>query len=192
MTTTLAKSFTGISMQPGVAGEQLYKRRPDCGYPIMNSSPTFTKIIRVLIADDHPAVREGLAAILRSAKDIEVVAEATDGAEVCRLYDQLSPDVLMLDLRMPKKGGLQVVTELMSRHDPKPRIIVMATYEDEDDIPRTLSAGARDYVLKAAPVRQIRQAVRTVALGESRSSDRSDLLRSSSYGASAKAGEVAP
>jgi DNA-binding NarL/FixJ family response regulator len=127
---------------------------------------------------------------LRSAKDIEVVAEATDGAEVCRLYDQLSPDVLMLDLRMPKKGGLQVVTELMSRHDPKPRIIVMATYED--DIPRTLSAGARDYVLKAAPVRQIRQAVRTVAFGESRSSDRSDLLRSSSYGASAKAGEVAP
>src|SRR4029077_18354543 len=108
---------------------------------------TGTQPIRVIIADDHPAIREGLAAIFRSQNDIEVVAEATDGEEACELYDQLSPDVLVLDLRMPKKDALQVVIELTSSpRAPKPRIIVMATYEEEEDH-RTLNAGARGYVL---------------------------------------------
>ena len=75
---------------------------------------TGTQPIRVIIADDHPAIREGLAAIFRSQNDIEVVAEATDGEEACELYDQLFPDVLVLDLRMPKKDALQVVIELTS------------------------------------------------------------------------------
>lgn len=69
-------------------------------------------LYRVLIADDHPIVREGLAPILRSENDIKLVAEATDGEEACKLYDEHTPDVLMLDLRMPKKDGLQVITEL--------------------------------------------------------------------------------
>jgi DNA-binding NarL/FixJ family response regulator len=91
-----------------------------------------------------------LAAIFRSQTDIEVVAEAADGEEACELYDQLSPDVLLLDLRMPKKDALPAIIELMSSpRAPKPRIIVMATYEEEEDIHRTLSAGARGYVLKA-------------------------------------------
>jgi two-component system, NarL family, response regulator len=125
---------------------------------------TETQPIRVIIADDHPAIREGLAAIFRSQNDIKVVAEAADGEEACQLYDQLSPDVLVLDLRMPKKGALQAVSELMSRaRAPKPRIIVMATFEEEEDIHRILRAGARGYVLKAAPPQDIRQAVRTAA-----------------------------
>jgi DNA-binding NarL/FixJ family response regulator len=129
---------------------------------------TETQPIRVIIAGDHPAIREGLAAILRSQNDIKVVGEAADGQEACQLYDQLSPDVLVLDLRMPKKDALQVVIELMSSpRAPKPRIIVMATYEEEEDIHRTLSAGAIGYVLKAAPPEYIRQAVRTAAGGES-------------------------
>jgi DNA-binding NarL/FixJ family response regulator len=131
--------------------------------------------IRVIIADDHPVIREGLAAILRSQNDIEVVAEATDGEEACELYDQLSPDVLLLDLRMPKKEGLLAVIELMSSpRAPKPRIIVMATYEGEEDIHRTLSAGARGYVLKAAPPEYIRRAVR-------RAAGRESLLSSGTY-----------
>ena len=129
---------------------------------------TGTQPIRVRIADDHPAIREGLAAVFRSQNDIKIVAEAADGEEACQLYDQLSPDVLVLDLQMPKKDALQVVIELMSRpRAPKPRIIVMATYEEEEDIRRTLSAGASGYVLKAAPPEYIRQAVRTAAGGES-------------------------
>jgi two-component system, NarL family, response regulator LiaR len=88
---------------------------------------SLTHQITVVIADDHPVVRQGLATILNSQKDIKVVAEASDGEGVCELYDQLCPDVLMLDLRMPKKDGLQVVTELMSRRVSKPRIIVMTS-----------------------------------------------------------------
>jgi DNA-binding NarL/FixJ family response regulator len=134
---------------------------------------TETQPIRVIIADDHPAIREGLAAIFSSQNDIKVVAEAADGEEACQLYDQLSPDVLVLDLRMPKKDALQAVNELMSSaRGTKPRIIVMATYEEEEDIHRTLSAGARGYVLKAAPPQYIRQAVLSAAGRESRLSGR--------------------
>jgi len=119
-----------------------------------------------MIADDHPVVLQGLTAILRSAKDIKVVAEATDGEQTCQLYDQLSPDVLMLDLRMPTKDGLEVVAELMSRAGtPKPRIIVMSTYESEEDVRRALRAGAKGYLVKGAGAQQIREAVRKVAEG---------------------------
>ena len=109
----------------------------------------------MLIADDHPLVRDGLAGILRSQKDIKVVAEAINGEEACQLYDQLSPDVLMLDLRMPKMDGLQVITELMSSHVPKPRIIVLTTYESEEDIRQALSAGAKGYLVKEASRQEI-------------------------------------
>jgi two-component system, NarL family, response regulator len=130
----------------------------------MKSSPA--NVIRVLIADDHPVVREGLAAILRSEPDIQVVAEATDGAHACALYGQHLPEVVILDLRMPRKDGLQVVTELMSSRRPKPRIIVMTTYETEDDVRRALQAGAKSYLVKGALPEQILETVRRVAAGE--------------------------
>jgi two-component system, NarL family, response regulator len=134
----------------------------------MNSPPeTAKQQIRVIIADDHPVVREGLAAILRSQEDIKIVAEATDGEETCELYNQLLPDVLMLDLRMPKKDGLQVLTELMSRRAPEPRIIVMTAYESEEDLRHASNAGAKGYLVKGANPQQIRAAIRTVAAGES-------------------------
>ena len=120
-----------------------------------------------MIADDHTVVRDGLAAILKSQKDIKLVAEATNGEEACQLYDQLSPDILILDLRMPKKDGLQVVKELMSSRVPKPRIIVMTTYDSEEDIRQALSAGAKGYLVKEASRQQIWEAVRRVAAGQS-------------------------
>jgi DNA-binding NarL/FixJ family response regulator len=115
-----------------------------------------------MIAANHPVIREGLVAILRQ-KDIEIVGEAADGEQTCRLYHELSPDVLMMDLRMPKKDGLQVVTDLMSSRRPKPRIIVMTTYEDEADVRRALEAGARAHLVKGTNARQFREAVRKVA-----------------------------
>jgi DNA-binding NarL/FixJ family response regulator len=131
-----------------------------------SSSASATKVIRVLIADDHPVVREGLATILKSQEDMKVVAEAANGQETCELYNKLAPDVLILDLRMPKKDGLQVVTELMSHGEPKPRIIVMTTYESEEDVRRALKAGAKGYLVKGADPQQIREAVRKVAAGQ--------------------------
>jgi len=118
----------------------------------------------VLVADDHPVVREGLVSILK-AKDIRVIGEAGDGEEACRLYDQLAPDILVLDLRMPKKDGLQVVSELMSR-TPKPRIIVMTTYDGEEDVRRVLKAGAKGYLLKGTKRDRILETVRKVYEGQ--------------------------
>jgi two-component system NarL family response regulator len=131
-----------------------------------NSPDAITQQISVLLADDHPVVREGLATILKSQKDIKVVGDAADGEEVCELYDQLSPDVLLLDLRMPKKDGLQVVAELVARRGSKPRIIVMTVYETEEDIRQVLKAGAKGFLVKAVHPQQIREAVRRVAKGE--------------------------
>jgi two-component system, NarL family, response regulator len=128
--------------------------------------PEKAKKISVLIADDHPVVRLGLATILNSQDDIEIVAEATDGEEACNLYYQLSPDVLMLDLRMPKKDGLQIVTELMSQRVSKPRIVVMTSYDSEQNIRQALSAGAKAFLVKRSHPQQIREAVRRVARGE--------------------------
>jgi len=131
------------------------------------SGSTPLEQIRVVIADDHPVARQGLSAILGSLDDVKVVAEAADGEEACQLYYQYSPDVLLVDLRMPKKDGLQVVNELMSIRSSKPRIIVITTYEDEEDIRRAVKAGAKGYLVKVADCEQIEAAVRAVAAGGS-------------------------
>jgi two-component system, NarL family, response regulator len=132
-----------------------------------SSPPEKPKKISVLIADDHPVVRLGLGAILNSQNDMEIVAEAADGEEACQLYDQHSPDVLMLDLRMPKKDGLQIVAELMARRVSKPRIVVMTSLDQEQNIRRALSAGVKGFLAKRSDPQQIREAVRRVAQGES-------------------------
>ena len=130
------------------------------------SAETTPQQIGVIIADDHPVLLEGMAAILRSEKGIKVIAEATNGEETCQLCDRLSPDVLLLDLRMPNKDGLQVVAELMSRRGPKPRIVVMTAYDTEEDIRHALKAGATGYLVKGTAPHQIREAVRRAAEGE--------------------------
>ena len=134
----------------------------------MKSDPaSATNVISVLIADDHPVVREGLMTILKSQNDIRVVAEATNGEEALELCNQHSPDVLLLDLRMPKKDGLQVITELAARRRSKPRIVVMTTYESDEDIRRALKAGAKGYLVKGTDPQQIWESVRKVAAGGS-------------------------
>jgi two-component system, NarL family, response regulator len=134
---------------------------------VKTSSSSSSDVITLMIVDDHPVVREGVAAIFKSQKDIKIIAEAGDGDEACKLYDELTPDVILLDLRMPNKDGLHAITELMTRNPPKPRIIVMTTYESEEDIRRTLKAGAKGYLAKGTAPQEIRDAVRKVAQGDS-------------------------
>lgn len=123
------------------------------------------KPIRILIADDHVVVREGIAAILGMQADMKVVAEAGDGEEACALHQKHLPDLLLLDLRMPKMDGLDVISHILSRQ-PEARIVIVTTYDDEEDIFRSLKAGAQGYLLKDASRQQITQAVRTVYAGD--------------------------
>ena len=132
-----------------------------------SSSECSTDPITVVIADDHPVVREGLVAIFKSQSDMKVVAEATSGEETLEMCNQHLPDVLLLDLRMPRKDGLQVMAELAARTVSEPRVIVMTTYDNEDDIRRSLKTGAKGYLVKDIAAEQMRESVRRVAAGES-------------------------
>lgn len=123
--------------------------------------------ITVVVADDHPVVREGLIKILNSQKDIKVVASATDGEEVSELYYRFLPHVLTLDLRLPKKDGLQVLNDLKASGSSKPRVIIITTFDCEEAIFKAVRAGAKGYLVKVADPQEIREAVRRVAKGES-------------------------
>jgi len=118
--------------------------------------------IRVILADDHPVVRDGLAAIVNQQDDMEVVAEAGDGAEAIALYERHRPDVLVLDLRMPRCDGVTVVQHVLEKY-PKARILIMTTYDGDEDIFRCLSQGAKGYLLKDAPRQEILSAIRAVS-----------------------------
>lgn len=120
------------------------------------------KSISVILADDHPVVRDGLAAIVNQQADMAVVAEACDGEEAVALYSQHKPDVMVLDLRMPKLDGVAVVQRVLEAH-PKARLLIMTTYDGDEDIFRSLSQGAKGYLLKDAPRQEILSAIRAVS-----------------------------
>ena len=122
--------------------------------------------ISVILADDHPIVRDGLAAIVNQQSDMHVVAEAGDGAEALDLYEQHMPDVMVLDLRMPKLDGAAVVQKVLEKH-PKACLLIMTTYDGDEDIFRSLSQGAKGYLLKDVTLAQLVGAIRTVADGGS-------------------------
>ena len=122
--------------------------------------------ITILLADDHHVVRQGMAAIIATEPDLEIVGEACDGEQALTLYAKLKPDVLVLDLRMPALDGFEVVKRLIAT-DPAARILVMTTYDTDEDIWRCLRAGAKGYLLKDASQPEITTAIRTVARGES-------------------------
>lgn len=122
--------------------------------------------IRVVIADDHLLMREGLRSILAVAGDILLVGEASDGAEAVKLAGELSPDVMLMDLRMPHVDGIEAIRQIRARH-PAIEIVILTTYDDDAHILEGLGAGARGYLLKDAGRTAIFEAVRAAARGES-------------------------
>ncbi len=121
--------------------------------------------IRVLVADDHPVVRQGILANLKPQRDMTVVAEANDGIEAITLIKEHLPDIVLLDLRMPRKDGLDVLAEVEAAKLPT-KVIIMTTFESEEDVHRSIKAGARGYLLKDSSQEEILNAIRQVSAGE--------------------------
>ncbi len=122
-------------------------------------------MIRVLVADDHPVVRGGIVALLSTAADLEVVGQAADGHEAVRLAIELSPDVVLMDLRMPGLEGDEATARILAAR-PAIRVVILTTYESDATILTAIEAGASGYLLKAAPQEEILAGVRSVARGE--------------------------
>ena len=121
--------------------------------------------IRLLVADDHPVVRAGLAAVLVQQPDLELVAEAENGERAVALYREHRPDVALMDLRMPVMDGVAAI-EAITGEFPQARILALTTYEGDADIRRALEAGARGYLLKDMLLTDVIRAVRAVHRGD--------------------------
>ena len=131
------------------------RRHRDLGLPpgwagVLVSHPAPGAVIRLLIADDHPVVRDGLSSMFAREAGFEVLGEAADGAEAVKLAQTLKPDVILMDLRMPVMDGLAAITELARRGVPA-RVLVLTTYDTDSYVLPAIEAGATGYLLKDAP-----------------------------------------
>jgi two-component system NarL family response regulator len=124
-------------------------------------------LIRIVIADDHPIVRDGLKAVINDQPDMEVVAEAANGKETVQLALQHRPDVLLIDLRMPQLNGVEAINAIRTDW-PQVRIIILTTYDGDEDIYRALQAGAQAYLLKGMPRAELLDTIRAVHAGRKR------------------------
>ena len=121
--------------------------------------------IKILVADDHPVVRDGIVSIIEVEKDMRVVAQAVDGVEAVEMAEKLLPDIVLLDLRMPRLDGLEAIAQIQSRHGPS-KVVVLTTFESEQDVHVSLKAGARGYLLKDACRQTLLETIRQVHDGK--------------------------
>ena len=124
-------------------------------------------LIRLLVVDDHAVVRSGLVALLRTVEDMDVVAEAGSGGEAVEQYERHQPDVTLMDLRLPEVGGVEAIRRIRARW-PQARVIVLTTFDGDEDIYRAIEAGAKAYLLKGMSVEELISTIRTVHQGNRR------------------------
>ena len=123
--------------------------------------------IRVLSVDDHPLLREGLAAIINNQQDMLLVAEASNAQEAIQQYRKHQPDITLMDLRLPDKSGIDALIAVRAEF-PEARVIMLTTFEGDVEIQRALEAGARGYVLKSMPPKELVEVIRQVHAGKKR------------------------
>ncbi len=121
--------------------------------------------IRILVADDHYVVRMGLIAMVNAEPDMEVVAEATDGAQATTLFTKWNPDIVLMDVRMPVKNGIEATVEIRKQNNAA-RILMLTALDGDEDIHKALEAGAAGYVLKDSTEEKLIPAIRAVAVGQ--------------------------
>ena len=129
------------------------------------SKEALVKQIRIVIADDHPVVREGLGALVSSQQDMKIVSEAANGRQAVQQFLLHRPDVLLLDLRMPEMNGMETIQAILEK-TPNAKIIVLSTYDGDEDVYRALQAGAKAYLLKDSPRAQLLESIRGVYSGQ--------------------------
>ena len=140
----------GNSAAPAPPGGGTPKSAARSEKQLLLPSPATAKPCRVLVADDHPLVREGVVALINRQPDMQVIAEATNGREALQLFLEHHPDVTLLDLRMPDMDGIEAVAAICA-NSADARTVILTTYQGEEDIYRALRAGARGYLLKDSP-----------------------------------------
>ncbi len=121
--------------------------------------------IRIMLVDDHPAFRKGMAALIESEPDLQVVAETGDGREALAIYRQKKPDVVLMDLRLPGMGGVEA-TLAIRKEFPAASVIVLTTFDRDEDIYRAIQSGAKSYLLKDTPDDELAAAIRDVHAGK--------------------------
>jgi len=124
-------------------------------------------VVRILCVDDHPLLRQGIAALVGSQGDMKLVAEASNGREALRQFRELRPDVTLMDLRLPDMSGIDALIAIRSEF-PEARVLVLTTFEGDAEIQRALEAGARGYLLKTMPPADLIDAIREVHAGKKR------------------------
>jgi len=125
-----------------------------------------SELIRIFLADDHAVVRSGLEALIATEEGMTVVGSAADGQEAIDAVDRLRPDIILLDLQMPRKGGIEAIIEIKER-DPQARILVLTSFSDDDRVFAAIKAGALGYILKDASPHDLLLAIRNVHSGKS-------------------------
>ncbi|MET1023326.1 MAG: response regulator transcription factor [Pseudoxanthomonas sp.] len=129
----------------------------------MSQANTSQPPTRILVADDHPLVRDGLIAIIKTQSDLEVVAQVEDGEQAVARYRELQPDIVLMDLQMPRMGGIEAITRIC-RIDPGARIVVLTTYKGDVQAVKALEAGACAYLLKSVLRRELIETIRQIRL----------------------------